>query len=51
MFFGKVLVAEDVEANQLLMKLMLSKLGVEVVIAEDAIKPCKRLYPNRLTWY
>jgi len=35
MFSGKVLVAEDVEGSQMLMKLMLSKLGVDVVIAED----------------
>ena len=35
LFYGKVLVAEDVEGSQILMKLMLSKLGVEVVIAED----------------
>lgn len=34
-FSGKILVAEDVEGNQLLMKLMLSKLGIEVVIAKD----------------
>jgi PAS domain S-box-containing protein len=34
-FCGRVLVAEDVEGNQLLMTLMLSKLGLEVVIAED----------------
>ncbi len=34
-FSGKVLVAEDVEGNQKLMELMLSKLGVDVVIAED----------------
>ncbi len=35
LFSGHVLVAEDVEGNQVLMKLMLSKLGVEVAIAED----------------
>ncbi len=35
MFSGKVLVAEDVEGNQKLIELMLSKLGVDVVIAED----------------
>ena len=35
MFSGNVLVAEDVEGGQKLMKLMLSKLGVDVVIAED----------------
>jgi signal transduction histidine kinase/HPt (histidine-containing phosphotransfer) domain-containing protein/ActR/RegA family two-component response regulator len=35
MFSGKVLVAEDVEGSQKLMKLMLSKLGLEVTIAED----------------
>jgi len=34
-FSGKVLVAEDIEGNQMLMKVMLSKLGVDVVIAED----------------
>jgi len=35
LFSGRVLVAEDVEGSQILMKLMLTKLGVEVVIAED----------------
>jgi PAS domain S-box-containing protein len=35
MFSGKVLVAEDVEGNQKLMELMLAKLGVDVVIADD----------------
>jgi len=34
-FSGHVLVAEDVQSSQVLMRLMLSKLGVEVVIAED----------------
>lgn len=34
-FSGRVLVAEDVEGNQLLMTLMLSKLGLEIVIAPD----------------
>jgi len=34
-FSGKVLVAEDVPGNQQLMKLILSKQGVEVVIAKD----------------
>jgi len=35
LFTGNVLVAEDVEGNQKLMKIMLSRLGVDVVIAED----------------
>jgi len=35
LFSGKVLVAEDVETNQVLMRLMLSKLGLEVTLAED----------------
>ena len=35
LFSGKVLVAEDVAANQLLMKLLLSKFGIDVVIAVD----------------
>jgi len=35
LFSGTVLVAEDVEGSQALMKLMLKKLGVDVVIAED----------------
>jgi CheY-like chemotaxis protein len=35
MFSGKVLVAEDVEGSQRLMELMLLKLGVDAVIAED----------------
>lgn len=34
-FRGKVLVAEDVEGNQKLMKLMLTELGVAVTIAAD----------------
>jgi PAS domain S-box-containing protein len=34
-FAGRVLVAEDVEGSQMLMKLMLSKLGVDVLIAEN----------------
>jgi len=34
-FSGKVLVAEDVETNQILMKLMLSKMGLEVTLVED----------------
>lgn len=34
-FTGRVLVAEDVETNQTLMELMLTKLGVEVVLAGD----------------
>ncbi|NQV33608.1 MAG: response regulator, partial [Phycisphaeraceae bacterium] len=34
-FSGTVLVAEDVEGNQRLMTLMLSKLGLDVVIAEN----------------
>ncbi len=35
MFSGSVLVAEDVKGNQILMKLMLAKLGIDVVITED----------------
>ncbi|MCF7972550.1 MAG: response regulator [Phycisphaerae bacterium] len=35
LFLGKVLVAEDVEGNQVLIKMMLSKFGVEAVIAGD----------------
>ena len=34
-FSGDVLVAEDVEGNQVLMKLLLSKLGIHVAIAQD----------------
>ena len=34
-FFGKVLVAEDVAANQKLMQIMLSKMDVDVVLAGD----------------
>jgi PAS domain S-box-containing protein len=37
-FCGKVLVAEDVAGNQKLMELMLSRLGLEVVIAEDGVQ-------------
>jgi len=35
MFSGKVLVAEDVETNQKLMELMLTKMGLEVALADD----------------
>jgi len=34
-FAGKVLVAEDVKNNQMLIKLLLEKMGLEVTIAED----------------
>ena len=34
-FSGKVLVAEDVKTNQMLMKSMLEKMGVEATIADD----------------
>jgi len=34
-FSGNVLVVDDVESNQLLMKILLSALGVDVVIAKD----------------
>ncbi|MBL7107077.1 MAG: response regulator, partial [Phycisphaerae bacterium] len=34
-FLGKVLVAEDVKTNQMLIKLLLEKMGLEVTIAED----------------
>ncbi|NQV33354.1 MAG: response regulator [Phycisphaeraceae bacterium] len=37
-FSGNILVAEDVEGNQRLMKIMLSKLGVDVVLAGDGIQ-------------
>jgi len=42
MFSGKVLVAEDVKGNQKLMQLMLSKLGLEVTIAEDGIQAVEK---------
>lgn len=42
MFSGKVLVAEDVKVNQILMKLMLSKLGVDVTIAENGIQALQK---------
>ena len=35
MFSGSVLVAEDVEGNQKLMTLLLTRMGIEVAIAED----------------
>ncbi len=41
-FSGSVLVAEDVEGNQKLMALMLSKLGVDVIIAEDGSKAVQK---------
>ena len=34
-FLGRVLVAEDTPTNQILMKLLLEKVGLDVVIAED----------------
>ncbi len=34
-FSGKVLVAEDVKTNQMLIKALLEKMGIEVTIAED----------------
>ena len=34
-FFGKVLVAEDVKTNQMLIRSMLEKMGIEVTIADD----------------
>ncbi len=37
-FSGKVLVAEDVEGNRKLMNLLLSKMGLEVSLAEDGNK-------------
>ncbi len=41
-FLGRVLVAEDVQGNQILMKLVLSKLGVDVTIAEDGHQALKK---------
>lgn len=35
MFSGKILVAEDIETNQILMKSILSKMGLEVTLAAD----------------
>jgi hypothetical protein len=35
LFFGRVLVAEDVKTNQKLMELMLTRMGLEVTLAED----------------
>ena len=34
-FTGHILVAEDVKANQLLIKLLLEQMGLEVTMAED----------------
>ena len=34
-FSGKVLVAEDVKTNQMLIRMLLEKMGIEVTIAED----------------
>ncbi len=41
-FSGTVLVAEDVEGNQRLMTLVLSKLGIEVVIAADGLQAVEK---------
>jgi len=35
LFSGKVLVVEDVEGNQKLMKILLTRMGLEVTVAED----------------
>jgi len=35
MFSGKVLVAEDIKTNQILMKMKLAKMGLEVTLVED----------------
>ena len=35
MFSGRILVAEDIKTNQMLMKSMLTKMGLEVAIAKD----------------
>ena len=37
MFSGTVLVAEDIKTNQILMKTMLTRMGLEVVLVEDGI--------------
>ena len=41
-FSGRILMAEDVPTNQLLMKLMLERLGLEVEIVEDGDKVVER---------
>jgi len=41
-FSGRILVAEDVKTNQILMKSLLDKLGLEVVIAEDGNEAVER---------
>ena len=38
MFSGKVLVAEDVPTNQMLIKAMLGKIGIDVTIADDGLE-------------
>jgi len=45
-FLGRVLIAEDVAANQLLMRLMLERLGLEVALAEDGEKAVAEVLAN-----
>jgi signal transduction histidine kinase/DNA-binding NarL/FixJ family response regulator/HPt (histidine-containing phosphotransfer) domain-containing protein len=42
-FSGRVLVAEDVETNQILMKTMFAKMGLEVTIAEDGHQALQKI--------
>ncbi len=41
-FSGRVLVVEDVEGNQMLIELMLSKWGIEVVVADDGYQALEK---------
>jgi PAS domain S-box-containing protein len=45
-FLGRVLVAEDVAANRLLMRLLLERLGLEVALAEDGEKAVAEALEN-----
>jgi len=46
MFSGKVLVVEDVEGNQKLMKILLTRMGLEVAVAEDGNQALQKALPH-----
>ena len=43
-FSGKVLVAEDIKTNQMLMKSLLEKMGIEVTMAEDGNQAMQKAF-------